>query len=401
MPSAIPILYLSHDGMLEPLGESQVLAYLERLAGEGAFSLSLISFEKAHDFRNETKIAAMRARLGAAGIAWYPLTYHNRPPFLSTLYDLARGYLRAREVRRERGFRVVHARSYPMALLALWIKRRTGASMIFDMRGFWADERAESGTWSRGGAPYRFFKSVERRALLGADAIVSLTSAAVHEIRRFPYMSSRPARFEVIPTCADLEIFRPGTGVPAGRFTLGYVGSTGLWYDFAPVARAFGMLRELRPDARLLLLTRDPEGPLREALHAFPADAIEIRQASRRETAEAMRSMHLTAFFLKPSYAKTASMPTKLGEFLGSGVPCLTNTGCGDLAEFFANEPSIGRAVRDPSSDEELRAAVEAVVALAENEAARARCRRVAEAKLGLTAGADAYAALYREVGLP
>lgn len=392
----LPVLYLSHDGMLEPLGESQVLAYLERLAAEKGFAISLISFEKPRDRRDSARMDAMRARTRVAGIDWRPLTYHNRPPVLSTFFDLFRGYRLARAIHRERGYRLVHARSYPMALLALLLKRRTGAAMIFDMRGFWADERAEAGSWNKAGPLYRFFKGVERKALLGADAVVSLTRAAVDEIRRFPYLRGVEKRFRVIPTCADLALFRPGSA-PGGRFTLGYVGSTGLWYDFAPVVRTFALLRELRPDARLLLLTRDPEDPLREALRAFPEGAVELRSASRKETAEAMRTMHFTAFFLRPSYAKTASMPTKLGEFLGSGVPCLTNVGCGDLESFF-ERGGIGRAVKDPADEAELRAAVRELVALAESGEARARCRSVAEAELGLEAGARAYGALYREV---
>jgi glycosyltransferase involved in cell wall biosynthesis len=391
-----PVLYLSHDGMLEPLGESQVLAYLERLAREGAFALTLVSYEKAKDRANREKMSAMRARMQANGIDWHPLAYHQKPPVLSTIYDLWNGFRTARALFKAKKFRIVHARSYPMTLLAMLLKKRFGAQVIFDMRGFWADERLESGSWSRSGPMYRFFKNVERCSLQRADAVVSLTRAAVDEIRRFPYMQGYEQRFEVIPTCADLEVFRPGAA-PAGRFTLGYVGSTGIWYDFAPVARVFGYVRELRPDARLLLLTRDPEGPLRELLAAFPSDAVELRSATRRETAEAMRSMHFTAFFLKPSWAKTASMPTKLGEFLGSGVPCLTNEGCGDLKSFFA-QGGIGRAVRDPADEAELRAAVHELVRMAESASARAECRLVAEKAFGLEAGAMSYAALYREL---
>ncbi|MGZ3737110.1 MAG: glycosyltransferase, partial [Bdellovibrionota bacterium] len=386
-PGSTSVLYLSHDGMLEPLGESQVLAYLERLAA-GGFRITLISFEKPRDLADEARLSTMRARMEKAGISWHPLRYHNRPPVVSTVLDLWRAYNLARGLA---AFQIVHARSYPMAILGLALKKKIGAAFIFDMRGFWADERLESGSWSRGGLMYRFFKGVEKRALQRADAVVSLTQAAVDEIRRFPYMNGLPTRFKVIPTCTDLTIFRPGSQSPAGRFTLGYVGSTGLWYDFSPVARVFALVRELRPDARLLLLTRDPEGPLRKQLQDFPPGAVELRSASRGETAEAMRGMHFTAFFLRPSYAKTASMPTKLGEFLGSGVPCLTNRGCGDLERFFASAGDIGRAVKDPGDEKELREAVKRVVELAETAQARTRCREVAEATLSLDAGVTAY----------
>ena len=51
------VLYISYDGMLEPLGQSQVLSYLKRLASDR--SIHLISFEKAADWK--------RSRTGAPG----------------------------------------------------------------------------------------------------------------------------------------------------------------------------------------------------------------------------------------------------------------------------------------------------------------------------------------------
>ena len=46
------VLYISYDGMLEPLGQGQVLGYLEQLAAE--YSPILISFEKQRDREIET-----------------------------------------------------------------------------------------------------------------------------------------------------------------------------------------------------------------------------------------------------------------------------------------------------------------------------------------------------------
>ena len=44
------VLYISYDGMLEPLGQSQVLAYLKHLVADRP--IHLISFEKAGDWAN-------------------------------------------------------------------------------------------------------------------------------------------------------------------------------------------------------------------------------------------------------------------------------------------------------------------------------------------------------------
>ena len=76
------VLYISYDGMLEPLGQSQVLAYLKRLA-EGR-CIHLISFEKADDWTNVAERERIERDIEGAGIVWHPLRYHKRPSALAT-----------------------------------------------------------------------------------------------------------------------------------------------------------------------------------------------------------------------------------------------------------------------------------------------------------------------------
>src|SRR5258708_4237470 len=83
------VLYITYDGVLEPLGQSQVLQYLRYLASD--FSIVLLSYEKAEDWRDGTARSAILPILREAGIRWVPLRYHKRPTAPATAYDLARG----------------------------------------------------------------------------------------------------------------------------------------------------------------------------------------------------------------------------------------------------------------------------------------------------------------------
>ena len=85
------VLYISYDGMLEPLGQSQVLGYLERLAVGRA--IHLVSFEKPADWADIAKRDQVVARIRAAGIHWHPRRYHKRPSALATAYDIVVGTL--------------------------------------------------------------------------------------------------------------------------------------------------------------------------------------------------------------------------------------------------------------------------------------------------------------------
>jgi hypothetical protein len=199
------ILYISNNGMLEPLGQSQVLAYLKCLA-DGR-RIHLISFEKADDWANTTERERIAQDIATAGIIWHPLRYHKRPTALATTWDIACGITLGLWLILRHRLALVHARSYVPSVMALALKRLTGVKFLFDMRGFWTDERVDGGLWPRTGRMFRVAKGFERRFLLAADHVVSLTRAAVIEMQRFDYLQGRMPPVTVIPTCADLTRF--------------------------------------------------------------------------------------------------------------------------------------------------------------------------------------------------
>lgn len=400
-PHPMSVLYITYDGILEPLGQSQVLRYLERLARDR--KIVLISFEKAHDWQQVERREAMRSQVQAAGIKWVPLRYHKRPSALATAYDIAQGLIVGAWLVMRHRIRNVHARSYVPSVIALTQKKLFGLKYIFDMRGFWADERVDGGLWPAGGRLYRMAKWFERHFLLNADCVVSLTQAAVDEMRTFPYLQERMPHFEVITTCADLDLFKPNkdvsTSMRDGRpFTLGYVGSVGVWYLFDETLRFFKLLRERQPSARLYIINRGGHEYIRQRMAALEINPknVQIESTDHAGVALAMRKMDAGIFFIKPVYSKTASAPTKLGEFLGCGVPCLGNSGVGDMAGILENE-QVGVALA--SFDESaMRAAIDRLLKLTQTPGIQARCREVALRYFSLEGGVKTYETIYREL---
>ena len=384
--------------MLEPLGQSQVLAYLKCLADGRC--IHLISFEKADDWANIDERERVSRDIAGAGIAWHPLRYHKRPTALATAWDIACGIgLGLWLVLRHR-LGIVHARSYVPSVIALVLKRITVVKYVFDMRGFWADERVDGNLWLRSGRMYRVAKGFERRFLLAADHVVSLTHAAVAEMQRFSYLQARMPPVTVIPTCADLARFKPlpRTQERAG-FVLGYVGSAGTWYLFDEVVACFAELLRLRPDARFLIVNRGEHAYIRERLAAagVPAESVELTTATHAEVPQKIARMDAGIFFIRQVFSKQASAPTKLAELLGCGVPCLGNAGVGDMAEVLEGE-GVGVAIRafDPAS---LAAGLVQLLALTADPATAARCVAAAQKHFSLDEGVQRYAAVYRQLG--
>ena len=276
------VLYISYDGMLEPLGQSQVLAYLERFAAH--HPIHLISFEKPEDWRDTARRKAVEERIAKAGIGWHPMRYHRRPSAPATAYDIAAGSLRAISVARKHNVSIVHARSYVAGLMALAVKRATGAKFLFDMRGFWADERVDGGLWPADGALYRAAKKVERRLLSDADHVVTLTHASVQELEKLPYLHGRMPPISVIPTCADLYKFTIEGPPQRDPFVLGYVGSVGTWYLLDEMLHCFRALQTELPDARLLFVNRREQPLIRQRVRQAGIEENNSRDPSLPST---------------------------------------------------------------------------------------------------------------------
>jgi glycosyltransferase involved in cell wall biosynthesis len=390
------ILYVAYDGMLEPLGQSQVLAYLEKLSKERP--IHLLSFEKPEDWVHADALKQMRKRIADAGIRWHPRRYHKRPTAIATSWDIAAGILAGLWLVLRYRLAVVHARSYVSAVIALALKRLTGVKFLFDMRGFWADERVDGGLWPRDGRMFRVAKWFEQRFLLRADHVVSLTQAGVRIMQGFPYLRSCLPPMTVIPTCADLSRFSPSSDVTKDGFVVGYVGSAGTWYLFDATVACFQQLLLMRPDARLLIINRNEHEYIRDRLSVAGIDEsrFELKAAQHKEIPAEMAKMHAGIFFIKPVFSKQASAPTKLGEFLGCGVPCLANTGVGDMAEILKME-NVGVAV-DSFDNNALSLALEQLIQLTSEADISQRCTKAAQRHFSLEEGVARYESIYRAI---
>ena len=142
------VLFISYNGMLDPLGQSQVLPYLRELARRGV-GFTLLSFERAKAFEPPgiLQCQQLREKLKAHGIEWHWLRYHQRPSIPATIYDVMAGYRKAAALVRRNRIEMVHARGHIPATIALALKRRFGTKMIFDLRGLMAEEYRDANHW--------------------------------------------------------------------------------------------------------------------------------------------------------------------------------------------------------------------------------------------------------------
>ena len=344
-----------------------------------------------------------------AGLEWQPVTYHRHPPVLSTVYDVALLTRHAVRLHRQHGFDLVHSRSYVAALPALSLKKRWMVPFIFDMRGFWAEEKTEGGDWPQSNplfrAVYRFFKAKEAEFLASADRVVTLTRSAQAELDSRRRAGSRVAETSVIPCCVDLDLFdaqggaarargRHALGIDEDRKVLAYLGSLGGNYMLNEMLDFFVAYRERHPGALFLFVTQVPAEDILAAARAkgIAKSDLLIRTADREEVPSLIAAADVGIAFKQASFSARACSPTKLGEMLGVGVPVIANGGVGDVDEILEST-GAGALVR--SFDKAaFTQAIETVEYLAQD---REVIRRAAVAHFDLDHGIEAYDRIYRE----
>lgn len=332
-------LYITYDGLTDPLGQSQILPYLCGLSREG-YRFTILSFEKKGAYaQNQAKI---REILIQHSITWVPMSFTAKPPLLSKLYDAIRMRRMAKRLHRQQSFGMIHCRSYPAAEIGLVLKRRTGVRFLFDMRGFWANEKVDGGQWKLNNplyrCIYRHYKKKEAQFLREADAVISLTHAAKLEMQRWPGFEN--TNIDVIPCCADLELFdyqkadpqavmtaRTELKIPDSARIVSYLGSVGSWYMTREMFAFFLQLRTRHPDFIMLIFSKDdPARIRRDAQEAgLPNEAIRIRPLGRTEIRNFLQLCDCSIFFIRPTYSKMASSPTKHAELMGMGLPVICN----------------------------------------------------------------------------
>ena len=345
-PRNARVLYITYDGLTDPLGRSQVLPYLTGLAERG-HRITILSCEKPKRIDRDGR--RIRKLCDEAEIGWRPLNYHKSPPILSSALDAAALERAAMTLCRERPFDIVHCRSYIPARAGLALNERLGVRFLFDMRGFWPDEKVEGNSWDLGNPLYRavycYFKRLETRLLRGADHIICLTEAGKQQLLTRPELASDRAPITVIPCCVDFAHFPLATaaarlamrhrlGLGADDPVLAYLGSLGSWYMLDEMLDFFRAYERRHPGGRFLFVTPDAPQSIRDAAasRGLDPDRLVIQAGSREQVPQLLAAADLGIFFIKPVFSKTASSPTKMGEMLATGLPIVTNGGVGDVA---------------------------------------------------------------------
>ncbi len=342
------ILFISYDGMTDPLGQSQVIPYLAALSKHG-YQFTILSCDKPAKYQSQKK--NVEDLIKHIPIKWVSLPYHKNPPVISSIYDYIKLKQTAVALHKHIKFDMVHTRPGLPQLVALHLKKKLGIKYLNDIRGFWADERVDGDMWNLKNplykTVYKFFKKKEDECVTIADYNTCLTYRGKQEILKWQNVP-QPVKVDVVPCSVDLELFSPfkinlslkqqykeELGINDDDFIISYLGSIGGWYLTDEMMQFCALLSQKRNDAKFLFISNNNHEDIVAAAKKYNIadDRIIVKFANRTHVPVLLSFSNYSIFFIKPCYSKLSSSPTKHGEIMAMGIPVIANSGVGDVKE--------------------------------------------------------------------
>ncbi len=339
-------IFVTNNGLLDHIGVAQVAPYLNGLARKG-HQVKIISVEQEPDsfesFNDEV-------------FALFPLSgIQHFPVFLSG--SISRVFTRfinpwrikrklTRLVLSEKP-EIIHCRSYMPLKTVLDVTRKLGIPFVFDMRGFWIDQRVEGGQWKSGSLFWTmvesYFRQLEREAISRASVIVTLTNDAREVILKHPSYSG--AKVVTIPCSVDQEIFRfderiraetrKKIGVNEKDLVLAFLGGGSSLYRKDVAFRLFEKLKSRGLSPKLLFIgSHDPKLLLEEALQVsvdLKMDDLICLKVPHAEVPDLLCASDVGLSLIIQSFSSKGVSATKVGEYLSCGLPVIANEGVGDI----------------------------------------------------------------------
>lgn len=341
------ILYISLTGMTEALGRSQVLEYLIDLNISN--EIYLISFERESDLENLNMIETM---IKDHNIVWNKLVYSNKYGILSTCKQILTAVFLSCKIIKKYNIQIIHARSIIPATIGLLLKKLYKIPLIFDIRGFAIDEKVDSGRLKANSYFFKILKCIDNLFYKKADHIVTLTYQAKKIL--INNLSISENKITVIPTCANNKVFKTLTlneriqcklelGFNENDIIFIHTGTVSGWYDFEKELMLLKQLMLLDNRIRFLILNKNEQKFIEDLLEKYQIknEKVIVKSVKFEEVYKYLNISRYSIFFIKPSYSKQASSPTKFAENVACLLPSITNSNVGDM-EYYMCQYDVG-----------------------------------------------------------
>lgn len=357
------ILYITHDGLNDHIGSSQILPYIYKASQYHKYWI--LSVEK--DFQ---KIANLKQTLtDHKNINWVPIKYPKASIFGFILETIKMISISSNIIRQNK-IDIIHCRCYPGTIVGVLVKMLTfmhSPKLLFDIRDFWLDTRIDT---RNNKSIYKFLKLFESLMYKYSDGYITLTEKAKEIIINKFNLSRDKDLITVIPCCADFKLFDrskieradkiellESLRINSNKFVLGYLGSLGPDYLLKEMLDVFFQIKALKENSIFLVITNTPEYAKDLILEdsRFTENDFRVISGNRDEMPLYISLFDLSLVFIRPALSKSGCSPTKVAELLSMNVPIIANKGVGDLDALFSIKRNCSVTIKLPIELDEIK----------------------------------------------
>ena len=399
------VLFITYDGLTDPLGRSQIIPYLIGLSFNG-YEITILSCEKKENYIK--KKDHVHKILKLSNIRWKSKTYTKKPAVLSTMWDIFKLRTKAKTLHLKHNFDIIHCRSILSMLIGKKLQNKS-TRIIFDIRGFWVEERVEGNLWNPDSIifknMYTYFKKFEQNCFDSADHIVTLTNKAKDYI--VEQKDTSQEKVSVIPCSVDLNVFtldkysskqiaskREKLGLHQEDFVLGYVGSLGTRYMLKEMIDFFNVIKTKKKNAKFLFVTNSENSEIKHLINKDILDSILFVKVDYALVPLYIQLFDVAIYFIKTGISGLAVSPTKQSELLAMGKTIISNKGIGD-SDNILQENECGIIINE-FTDDEYKKAVEKLPIFLNKDPSE--IRKVAVANFSVSMAVNKYRDIYEKV---
>ena len=329
------IIYITNNGVLEALGNSQILSYIYKLAQN--YDITLISLEKKEDLQI-IDYQILKKKLIQKKINWIPHKYYNyRNPLNYITFFLI--FFRVLTLIL-RGNKLLHIRSFVPGIIIYFCSFLLKIKFIYDSRGFWINEKIDRLNY-KNTFILNILKKIDKFLYINSYKNIFLTHEAKNIISK-KYTTTKNKNI-VITTSSSFSKFEPKKNKNNKKIKFLYLGTTDGAYNFDKILLFIKNIENKNLDFCLDIFSNDNKNRIINKIENFNLSQknISINSIKNSLISKIIKEYDFLIFYCKNNYSIKASMPTKISEALLSGVPIICNEFNNDII-YYIRSYNIG-----------------------------------------------------------
>jgi len=319
------IFYLSYDGLLEPLGQSQILPYIIQMSSK--YKFTIITLEKRELVKSKIDTSTTKS-LKIKKIKWIKLNYFKKKLlFLNFVNILIINFYLLIKIITNKNNVIFHLRSYIPFFYFLIPIFFFKINYVFDMRGFWPQEKIDRKGWSNQSYIIKFLIFFEKIIINYAKKIICLTNESI-EILLEKYPKTNLKQFICIRTAVDQYKFvYLKKKINLSKIIFGYLGTTDGAYNLHKSVSIFLKFKKYLPQSKIHIISMDNQYKIRKILKDLKIEEndYKIIKVDHKKVNEEINKIDLGIFYLEENLSVKASFPTKIAEFFICNKPIICN----------------------------------------------------------------------------